>query len=218
MTTPLLFCRVGTTSVPLVWYISNVTDLSTGHGYLKPYTPASLKVSVVIPSSVATKALQMHQQTQLNSSVPAAGSPSIASSVFVVCSRRVYQCSSPVVLIPAAANFSAYATYLETLSCSLPDTGLPASTVCEVVVELPKLGFSGFVSGKSNAKINVALELTAGSMQPQAGSMAGGQTLSIQGLGVYGCSAHTNDVAFIADITEQNKTFQCINVCFNVCP
>lgn len=192
-----MICRVATTSVPLVWYISSVTDLSTGTGTLKPYTPATLKVSMVIPSSVAAKALQTYQQNQLDSSgnssysspsppiPPTAGSPSLASSVFVVCNRRVYQCLSATVLTPAPASFTAttYTTYQETLKCSLPDTGLPASTVCEAVVELPKLGFSGFVSGKSNAKVDVALELVAGSLQPLAGSMAGGQTVTIQGRG-----------------------------------
>jgi hypothetical protein len=94
----------------------------------------------------------------------------------------VYPCSNPTVIIPAR-NFSATtASYEETFTCTLPDTGMPASSNCEAVVELAKLGASGAV-GKSNAKFTVHLEVDAGYPQPAAGSMAGGHAVTIQGRG-----------------------------------
>jgi hypothetical protein len=60
---------------------------------------------------------------------------------------------------------------------------MPASSSCEVVVELPGLGASGAVAGKSNARFTVDLEIEPGYPQPSAGSMAGGQAITIQGRG-----------------------------------
>lgn len=194
--TPLLcylLCRSGSTSLQMIWYVSKVTEFTTNSTTLKPYQPASLRVTMIIPSAVAANALQVStlsgSQNNTNASTntpPTAGVPSLAAAVYVACTRRVYQCSNPTVITPAPANFSAssYTTYQETFRCDLPITGLPASTVCEAVVELSSLGFSGFVSGKSNAGIGVGLELVPGSLQPKAGSMAGGQTVTIKGAGL----------------------------------
>lgn len=193
----VICCRLGTTQSPLTWYVNNVTDTSTSSSTLKPLSAATLRITMTIPASVAAQVLQGPVQrpgpVDLSAASspaplrppPAVGSPSLASGIFVVCNRRVYECSSPTVHTAASANFSpgTHSLYQETLTCTMPASGLPASTVCEAVVELPQLGFSGHVSGKSDARVNVALELVPGSLQPNAGSMAGGMVVTIQGKG-----------------------------------
>lgn len=177
-------------SVPLccrssaVWYVSRVAEAGTGKTTLAPLTPTTLNLTMVVPTAVALTLLNSSTgSTSSTPSAPTAGAASLASNVFVVCSRRVYQCAQPTVLVPAV-NFSASsAVYQELLSCALPDTGMPASTNCEAVVQLPGLGFSGAVAGKSNAKITVGLVVNDGYPQPAAGSMAGGQAITINGKG-----------------------------------
>eukprot|EP00775_Hariotina_reticulata_P007195 gene7195-7409_t len=111
-------------------------------------------------------------------SAPAVGASSLVSGVYIVCERRVYPCASPVVL-KAAANFSEQSPrYQESLRCDLPASGLPAALQCQAILQLPGLGFG---QPTNPAQVDVALEMV--SMHPTAGSLAGGQLLTLRGKG-----------------------------------